>query len=386
MQLWNRRLSVLNLSCARYSCMVRVEALHSRSSRAATIGTVMVSALTAVTVMAPFCAKAAPLVWQVEAPSATTTTASPPPSTLEPSSGSRALVWSLDPDPSPVTAGAQPPSAGPGSGTAAAAEPTTTQPPAAAAETAGDELLPNGYPRYGVPVKELFAMPYLGGGMPSGYSAGWGDYYVSLGGATPGKLRDGQIDGSAVVGFGIGDIFKTLAIEFDWGIGSIKNLNANGWFSLSGSRILLDQPRLQIAAGGGVFSALTYGNEGNPEPSTGYGVVTFSTPLRPDRWDFKQVLQFSLGYGGWQFAYLDSNFQGETTAPFTALGLQLTSNAGISASWSPRGTNLNFSYVPFRSLPLYFNVLGSDLFDRSPWGPRAVFFITWGDEFRSALF
>lgn len=328
--------------------------------------------------MQPFDATAAPLVWQVESPAPAPAASA---SSSQPAAGVRGLTWILDTEPAPVASGPSAPSATPGAGSAAVAAPTTGEP-----KPIASDLYPDGYPKYGVPVKDLFNAPYIGGGMPAGYSAGWGDYYVSLGGATAGKFRD-NIDGSAAIGFGVGDIYKTLALEIDWGIGSIKNLNANGWFGFSGSRILVDQPRLQVAAGGGVISATTYGNEGNPEPSTGYGVITFSTPLRPDRWDFKQVLQFSLGYGGWQFTSLDANFQGQTTsAPFTALGVQLTSNTGLSASWSPRGTNLNFSYVPFRSLPIYFNVLGSDLFDTSPFGRRAVFFLTWGDEFRSAMF
>lgn len=223
--------------------------------------------------------------------------------------------------------------------------------------------------------------------MPSAYIAGWGSYYFGLSGGTPGKLRDGSVDASLNAGVGFGDFYKTLALQLDWGVGSIKNIGANGGFSVSAGRLLVDQPRFQLAAAGGVFSLYTYGNEGDPEPASGYGVITMATPLRPASWDFSQVLQLSLGYGGWQFAYLDpETFEGDTEGFFTALGLQITRNVGLSASWSARGTNFNLSYSPFRDIPLYLNALWADPFNASPWGSRGVFSITWGDNFRTALF
>ena len=230
-------------------------------------------------------------------------------------------------------------------------------------------------------------MPYVGGFMPSAYIADWGSYYLGLSGATPGKLRAGSVDGSVNLGMGFGDFRRLLALQVDWGIGSIKNFGANGGFGFSVGRLLVDQPRFQMAAAGGVFSLYTYGTEGNREPSTGYGVITLATPLRPSHWDFPQVLQFSLGYGGYQFASIDPvTYQTASNGLFTALGLQVAKNVGVSASWSARGTNLNLSYNPFRDLPLYLDVAGLDLLDVSPWGPRAVFSISWGDNFRTALF
>lgn len=255
----------------------------------------------------------------------------------------------------------------------------------------GQDLQPNGYPRYGVPIEPSFPPSYIGGAMPSAYIAGWGSYYFGLSGGTPGKLRAGgvgsQVDASFNSGIGFGDFNKTLALQVDWGVGSIANFGENGGLSFSAGRLLVDQPQFQMAAAGGVFSFYTYGNEGNPEPPSGYGVLTLATPLRPQNWDFQQVLQLSLGYGGWQFAYLDPiTFEGETEGMFAALGLQITKNVGLSTSWSARGTNVNLSYSPFRDLPIYFNLLGADLGDVSPWGTRGVFSVTWGDDFRTALF
>lgn len=318
-------------------------------------------------------AMAAPLAWEVEA-SARQAPANADSVSLEPGPA-RSLVWTLetptkDIATSPATDQVRPPI------------------PALPPLPKGEDLQPNGYPRYGVPVQAMFPPPYIGGAVPSGYIAGWGSYYVGVSGGTPDRLReDGQPDGSFNAGFGLGDFFKTLAVQLDWGVGSVKNLGANGGFSVSAGRLLLDQPRLQLAASGGVLSIYTYGNEPNREPASGFGVLTLATPLRPQQWDFQQVLQFSLGYGGWQFAYLDPvTYEGDTTGFFTALGVQISRNTGLSASWSARGTNVNLSYTPFRDLPIYLNLAGLDVFDASPWGPRAVLSLTWGDDFRTALF
>ena len=316
-------------------------------------------------------AMAAPLVWQVE--TATDPTGQTPSQLDRPQVPSgKPLVWTMDPG-APSTAGL-------------ANEGSTSTNKAAPAQSSQD-LAPNGYPRYGIPVEQPFPMPYIGGAVPSAYIADWGSYYFGLSGATPGKLRAGSVDGSVNAGLGFGDFRRTLALQIDWGIGSIKNFGANGGFSFSAGRMLVEQPRLQISAAGGVYSFYTYGTEGNPEPSTGYGVITIATPLRPARWDFPQVLQFSLGYGGYQFGYIDPiTFEADNSGFFAALGLQVTQNVGLSAGWTPRGSNLNLSYTPFRDLPFYVNLSGLDLFDVSPWGPRGVLTLSWGDNFRTALF
>jgi len=238
-----------------------------------------------------------------------------------------------------------------------------------------------------VPLQPPFPAPYIGGAVPTAYIGGWGNYWFGLSGGTPGKLRDGSVDGSFNAGIGFGDFYRTLAVELDWGIGSIKNFNANGGFSASAGRLLVDQPRFQLAAGGGVLSFYTYGNEGNPEPASGYGVISMATPLRPGNFDFAQVLQFSFGAGGYQFSYLDpETFESDSFGMFASLGLEITRNVGLSLGWSNRGTNVNLSYTPFRGVPIYVNVVGADLFNTSPSGTVAVFSISWGDDFRTALF
>lgn len=231
-----------------------------------------------------------------------------------------------------------------------------------------------------------YAPPNLSGGVPSAYVANWGDYYILASAGTAGKQRDGQPDGSVGAGFGLGDAERAIALELNWGIGSVRNFNANGRFSAFASRMLVNQPRLQVLVGGGVFDLVTYGNE-EPQPDpTGFGVVTMALPLRQPNFEFNQVLQLSFGVGGQLFAALDNSFEGDDYAPFGALGIELAPNLGISAGISGRGTNFNVSYTPFRELPISINLLAADVFDQSPFGTVGVLTVSWGDNFRTGLF
>ncbi|MEB3320959.1 MAG: hypothetical protein VKI63_08480 [Cyanobium sp.] len=331
-------------------------------------------------------ALAAPLVWQLDAGSAAP--GNLPDSARSQQPPARALTWTLDTTPEPTTtelAGpAQPVVAPQGSTVPPGAIPAQQATPA---QPTPQDTKPGELASFGVALQPPYPSPYIGGAVPTAYIGGWGNYWFGLSGGTPGKLRDGAVDASFNAGIGFGDFYRTLAVELDWGIGSVKNFNANGGFSASAGRLLVDEPRFQLAAGGGLLSFYTYGNEGNPEPASGYGVISMATPLRPGGVDFAQVLQLSFGGGGNQFAYLNpETFTSNSFGLFASLGLEITRNVGLSLGWSNRGTNVNLSYAPFRGVPIYLNVVGADLFNISPSGTVAVFSISWGDDFRTALF
>lgn len=325
------------------------------------------------------------LVWELDTPTPSPLAPSSPPAGPAPQAATSAagpapaatttaLVWSLDTEtPTDLAELNASPSASPTSGTGAGAGGT------------GEGTAGNPAELVGVPLLQPFPPPNLGGGLPTAYNANWGDYFISVAGATPGKLRAGQVDGSVNLGVGFGDSQRLLSIELDWNIGSTRNFNANGSFDISASRMLLNERRLQVVVAGGVQGLYTYGNEAKP-PINGYGVVSVATPLRTPNAFFNQVLQISAGVGGNNFAPLDANFEGPTTGYFAALGLEITSNVGLSMGWSGRGVNLNLSFTPVRDLPFTVNLLGVDLFNNSPFGTVGVLSVSWGDNFRTALF
>jgi hypothetical protein len=237
------------------------------------------------------------------------------------------------------------------------------------------------------PRRTQFVAPLIGGGVPSGYVAGWGDYYLAFSAGTPGNLRDGVPDGSINFGFGLGDPYRTVGLQLDVGIGSVKNFAANAGIGGSIGRVLVNEPTLQVAVAGGVMDLWSYtsGESGFTFPN-GYGAITVATPLRRNDPHFAQVLQVSAGVGGNNFAPLDENFQGPTVGAFASVGVEVTPRLGVSVGWSGRGTNAGLSYVPFASLPVTVNLLGADLFNASPYGTVGVLTVAWGDSFRTGYF
>ncbi len=238
------------------------------------------------------------------------------------------------------------------------------------------------------PRRIQYAAPLIGGGVPSGYVAGWGEYYLALSAGTPGKQRDGVPDGSINFGFGLGDPYRTLGMQLDVGIGSVKNLGANGGIGGSIGRVLVNEPTLQVAVAGGVMDLWSYttNETGFFTFPNGYGAITVATPLRRNDPHFSQVLQVSAGVGGNNFTSLDENFQGPTVGAFASVGVEVTPRLGVSMGWSGRGTNAGVSVVPFASLPLTVNLIGADLFNASPFGTVGVLTVAWGDSFRTGYF
>ena len=226
--------------------------------------------------------------------------------------------------------------------------------------------------------RPLLASPYIGGGLPTAYTANAGDWWGALSAGTPGKLRGGVVDGSASVGVGLGNAFDTLAMGFTWNVGSINYLNANGGFDAAISRALYTSPGFELMLGGGAMNLFEYGNEAGSYFPNLYGVVTASTVLRKQG-EFKQLLSLSAGVGGNNFAYLSNDFTGPTTGYFAAVGVELSPQLGGSLGLSGRGGNISLSYVPYpRHLPLSVNLLAADVFNSSPYGTVGILTIGFG--------
>ncbi|MEB3305569.1 MAG: hypothetical protein VKL58_05070, partial [Cyanobacteriota bacterium] len=192
---------------------------------------------------------------------------------------------------------------------AAALPPATT--PATALQRPSrsdpDQALPADAQVAAAPIRPAYLIrPSLGGGVPTGFVGGWGDYFLSASAGTPGNLRDGSADASFNFGFGIGDPEKLLGAELYAGVGSFKNLNANGAFGASVGRLLVNSPDLQLGVAGGVIDAYSYGFEANPQPINGYGAITAAMPLYKGS---PRIVQFTLGGGGSSFAAIDTSYE-----------------------------------------------------------------------------
>ncbi|MFM7266473.1 MAG: hypothetical protein ACKOZW_12965 [Cyanobium sp.] len=228
--------------------------------------------------------------------------------------------------------------------------------------------------------------PSLGGGLPTGYVGGWGDYYIAGSVGTPGRTRGGTVDGSVNLGFSLGDPERLVGFDVNWGIGSIQNFNSNGSVAVAAGRILVNRPDLQVSVAGGLLDAYVYGFEPGQPQLNGYGAVTVAIPLRRGDPEFPQRLQVSVGGGGNSFSAIDGNFQTKGNGFFAAAGMDVLPNLGVSIGQSSRSTNLNLSWIPLRRLPVFVNLVAADLLDVTPFGTVGVLSVGWGDSLRRGFF
>ena len=232
-----------------------------------------------------------------------------------------------------------------------------------------------------VVVGASYSAPSLSPGVPSAFIAGWGDYFISASGSTPGARPD--VDGGLSVGFGLGDAAKAVALELDLNITSFKNFGQTGGFDAKLGRIVVNKPSFRLGASVGVVNVATWdtGDDGaNPDPSV-YGVVTAAWPLRPNNMSFKQTMQVSAGAGGETWGYDNADAGG-----FASFGVEVLPNLGVAAGWSGRGVNAGLSFVPFKRTPLTVSLQAGDIFDQTANGPVGVLSISWGSNFRTAQF
>jgi hypothetical protein len=217
--------------------------------------------------------------------------------------------------------------------------------------------------------------PTLTYGVPSAFGPGWGDLYISATGATPGNDRDGQVDGSISMGFGLGDPAENVGLNFAYNIGSINNFGQNGTFDMSASRIVYQDPITAVAIAAGWSDFARYGSDA-VEDSTVWGTMTSYSFLRPDDPVNKLPLLLSLGAGGGYFRQDPAS-----TGVFGGLGLQIAPQVGVGLQWSGVGLNLGLSFVPVPTIPLTLTATGADLTSNSPGGTRFVLSLSYGFNF-----
>jgi hypothetical protein len=217
--------------------------------------------------------------------------------------------------------------------------------------------------------------PNIGFGIPSAFGASWGDAFISMAGATAGKSRGGQIDGSVSTGFGIGDAKTSAGLELGYNVGSINYFGANGTFDAKLHRIVYDQDTNKIAVAAGIDAFAQHGNEGE-RPSSVYGLVSSYTLLQPDDDFNKMPISFSFGVGNGNYRQNTA-----TVGVFGGVGVQVHPQLSVGAAWSGVGINLGISYVPVPSIPLTIGLMGADLTENSIGGRVLILGLSYGFNF-----
>jgi hypothetical protein len=223
--------------------------------------------------------------------------------------------------------------------------------------------------------------------IPSAFVAEWGNYFVStsLYGYEDG-FGNGSFttDSSVNVGFGLGSARRSVAVELDFNQESLANSRNGGTVDVRLGRELVGTNRFTLHLGGGWLGVASYGNWPKPGGSP-YGVLTAAWPLRPNDPTFRQTLQINLGGGSGRFQRIDAvNLVSDGV--IASVGVELTSNLGLSTGWAGKGLNATLSYVPLRAMPLYLSLSGANLSNVDGTGRAVALSLSWGGSFRTATF
>jgi hypothetical protein len=220
--------------------------------------------------------------------------------------------------------------------------------------------------------------PSLNFGTPSGFGAYWGSAFISASGATAGKARDGSVDGSISVGFGLGTA-DTVGVEFAYNQGSIKRFGSSGSVDVKAHRIVYAEGTNQVSIGVGWNAfAQHVGNGESVRPSSVYGVISSYSQLQANDTYNTMPISFSVGVGGGDFRK-----NPDSIGVFAGVGVQVLPQLSVGAAWSGVGVNAGVSYVPYPEIPLTFVLTGGDLTDSSGGGTVLVLSASYGFNFLS---
>lgn len=199
------------------------------------------------------------------------------------------------------------------------------------------------------------AAPGIGIGVPTGFGAGQGQVFAAIGGTTTEKANGrGEYDGSASVGFGLGDANKYAALELQANIISLTNnapgssFGEEGSFSAKISRVL--SPTTGIAVGAENLG--TWGNAlKNTDPSL-YVAMTHVASLSPENPFNPHTVSFTVGLGNERFEDIRDGKSERDIGLFASAALAVTRQASVIAEYNGNYINLGVSYVPMPKYPL----------------------------------
>ena len=216
--------------------------------------------------------------------------------------------------------------------------------------------------------------PSLNFGTPSGFGAYWGSAFVSASGATPGSKRDGTIDGSVSVGFGLGSS-DTIGAELSYNQGSIKNFGENGTFDAKVHRMVYSEGTNQVSVSVGWNTFAQHVTESVANSSVYAAISSYSQLQAGDKYNTMPI-SFSVGVGGGSFRKDPASL-----GVFAGFGVQVHPQFSVGAAWSGVGINAGVSYVPNPEIPLTFVLTGGDLTESSFGGRVVVLSASYGFSF-----
>lgn len=190
------------------------------------------------------------------------------------------------------------------------------------------------------------AAPGIAFGSPTAFGAGWGEVFAGIGGQTLSSAED-NVDGSALLGAGLGDPRRGIGLEAAMNIISLQ-----GGFAEDGSLNFKLHRTLpwRAALALGIEDTGGWGAARDTEGSS-YAAYTQVIELSPESPKRPLNLAFTLGVGNERFAD-----PGESVGVFGAVALAPHRQGSVMLDWTGRDLNVGASVVPFYRIPLVLTI------------------------------
>lgn len=199
------------------------------------------------------------------------------------------------------------------------------------------------------------AAPGIGIGVPTGFGAGQGQVFASIGGTTTEKTgnQDDGVDGSATVGMGFGDANEFVALELQANIISLTNNAPGSDFGEEGSisaKLSRNVGRTS-AISVGAENISTWGDSLDGTDASAYVAFTTVKALS-DNPSNPLTFSFTIGAGTERFQDLDNGVRDSAPGLFGSIALAVHRQVGIIADYNGNYASAGISLVPLRSYPL----------------------------------
>lgn len=196
--------------------------------------------------------------------------------------------------------------------------------------------------------------PGTGLSTPSGFGAGKGQLFASIGGTTTEDSNGSHdYDGSASLGAGFGDAQKFAALELQANIISLTNNSEDSGFGEQGS------VSAKLSRNVGMNSGISFGVENlgtwgdivdETDPNT---YVAFTTVHALSTDPFNPLLfSFTAGLGNERFRDLRNGNQRGSVGLFASFAFAPHRQAGLIVDYNGNYVSIGASFVPLRQYPL----------------------------------
>lgn len=186
------------------------------------------------------------------------------------------------------------------------------------------------------------AAPGIAFGSPTAYGAGWGQAFAGVGGQTVDEANS-EVDGSALVGFGLGDPNRYLGLEAAMNIISLTDrFGDDGSWGFKVHHTFSDRSALAV----GVADVGGWGDAKDTDATTfaAYSRVVELDPASPKR---PLTLAWNVGIGDGRHAEPSADI-----GVFGSVALSWHRQSSVIADFDGRDLGLGVSAVPFYRIPL----------------------------------